>query len=152
MKCYSSYSVTALLSLVLSFLYTNRFAIAQNHTQYVDNRDCIGNSLSPSSSIYTQLPHGQTTYDLGNLSLGCICYMICAYDMSKSISYSILYVILQTMEDVSSAQSLKVLHFLYQIMMNYRIIVNKCAMRIHYAQHILLEGRLYYMRMNIIGE
>ena len=59
---------------------------------------------------------------------------------------------MQTMEDAISAQSLKVLHFLYQIMMNYRIIVNKCAMRIHYAQHILLEGRLYYMRMNIIGE
>ena len=73
---------------------------------------------------------------------------ICAYDMSKSISYSILYVILQTMEDAFSAQSLRDPHFHYQIMMNYRIIVNKCAILIHYAQHILLEGRLYYMHMN----
>ena len=65
MKSYSSSLVTASFFLSVVFSYTIRFAIAQNHTTYVDNRDCISNSLSPSSSAYTQLPHGQTTYDLG---------------------------------------------------------------------------------------
>ena len=69
--------------------------------------------------------------------------MFCAYDMANLISPST-----KTMEDVSSAQSLKVLHFHCLIMIYYRIIANKCAIMILFVLLIQLGDRLYYMHMN----